>query len=70
MTVHRIHSGLKRAREQGKVLGRPAGSTSVDPKKVTAARRLLEEGTGIVKAAKLAGLGVGTVHRIKAHLAQ
>ena len=70
MTVHRIHSGLKRAREQGKVLGRPAGSTSVDPKKVTAARRLLEEGTGIVKAAKLAGLGVGTVHRIKAQLAQ
>ena len=35
-----------------------------------AARRLLEEGTGIVKAAKLAGLGVGTVHRIKAQLAQ
>jgi DNA invertase Pin-like site-specific DNA recombinase len=70
MTVYRIHSGLKRAREQGKVLGRPAGSTSVDPKKVTAARRLLEEGMGIVKAAKLAGLGVGTVHRIKAQMAQ
>ena len=70
MTVHRIHSGLKRAREQGKVLGRPAGSTSVDPKKVSAARRLLEQGTGIVKAAKQAGLGVGTVHRIKAQLAQ
>ena len=70
MTVYRIHSGLKRAREQGKVLGRPAGSTSADPKNVTAARRLLEEGTGIVKAAKLAGLGVGTVHRIKAQMAQ
>jgi DNA invertase Pin-like site-specific DNA recombinase len=68
MATQRIHAGLRRAREQGKVLGRPAGSTSVDPKKVTKARTLLAEGTGIVKAAKLAGLGVGTVQRIKGQM--
>jgi DNA invertase Pin-like site-specific DNA recombinase len=68
LTLQRIHAGLRRAREQGKVLGRPTGSTSADPKKVAAARRLLKEGTGIVKAARLAGLGTGTVQRIKAQM--
>jgi DNA invertase Pin-like site-specific DNA recombinase len=68
MTLQRIHAGLRRARDRGKILGRPKGSTSADPKKVAAACRLLKEGTGIVKAAKLAGLGTGTVQRIKSQM--
>ena len=42
-------------------LGRP----NAEPKKVEAARRYLAQGMGILKTAKLAGLGTGTVQRLK-----
>src|SRR5262245_15102701 len=45
-------------------LGRP-DVESKEPKKIERARLELAKGTGIVKTAKLIGLGVGTVHRLK-----
>jgi hypothetical protein len=75
MIHQRIRAGLsvikdKLARDgkftskAGKVrrkLGRPGA----EPDKIERARLELAKGTGIVKTAKLAGLGVGTVHRLK-----
>jgi len=42
-------------------LGRPGA----EKEKLEAARLELAKGTGIIKTAKLIGLGVGTVHRLK-----
>lgn len=70
MIQQRIHAGLARARKQGKVLGRPEGRRSVDPKKLNAAKRLLQGGIGIGKAARETGLGVGTVHRLKQEMSK
>lgn len=61
MIVERVKSGLSRARAQGKRLGRP----SIASAKEDAVRRLLASGTGIVKTAKIAGVGVSVVQRIK-----
>ena len=75
MIVARVNAGLARARDAiardghftskaGKVrkrLGRP----NVDPRKLEAARRELAKGTGVLKTAKLVGLGTGTVQRLK-----
>jgi len=57
----RVKLGLKRAKAQGKQLGRPAIGVELERK----ARRELRKGTGILKVAKMVGLGTGTVHRIK-----
>ena len=46
-------------------LGRPGG----EPEKLEKARRELAKGTGILKTAKLFGLGTGTVHRLKREMA-
>src|SRR5215475_5000892 len=57
------------ARGSGKVrtrLGRPAP----EAKKLEAARQELAKGTGIIKTAKLTGLGVGTVHRLKREIGE
>jgi DNA invertase Pin-like site-specific DNA recombinase len=62
MIVERVKSGLARARSQGTRLGRP----SVSADKERAVRRLLSKGTGILKSAKTAGVGVSAVQRIKA----
>ncbi len=62
MIVERVKAGLSRARSQGKRLGRP--SLSGDKEGVV--RRLLSGGTGIVKTAKMVGVGVSAVQRIKA----
>jgi DNA invertase Pin-like site-specific DNA recombinase len=48
-----------------KRLGRP----NADPKKVDLARQELVRGTGILKTAKLTGLGTGTVQRLKREMA-
>jgi DNA invertase Pin-like site-specific DNA recombinase len=61
-----IKAGLQRAKAQGKVLGRP----STQPENVEAIKAGLRAGrVGIIKLAKLHGVGVGTVQRIKAALA-
>jgi DNA invertase Pin-like site-specific DNA recombinase len=57
----RVRLGLKRAVSQGKHLGRPPITVKLERK----AQRALRKGTGILKVAKLVGLGTGTVHRIK-----
>jgi DNA invertase Pin-like site-specific DNA recombinase len=56
----RVRAGLARAKGEGKVLGRPKIATDVE----TAVRATLANGTGILKAAKMHGVGVGTVMRI------
>lgn len=60
MIRQRVRAGLKRAVAQGKQLGRPQVAPELERK----ARKLLGRGHGILKVAKLAGLGTGTVHRI------
>jgi DNA invertase Pin-like site-specific DNA recombinase len=61
MIRQRVKLGLKRAVAQGKHLGRPPITVELERK----AQRALRKGTGILKVAKLVGLGTGTVHRIK-----
>ena len=61
MVRQRVRLGLKRAVSQGKHLGRPPITVKLERK----AQRALRKGTGILKVAKLVGLGTGTVHRIK-----
>jgi DNA invertase Pin-like site-specific DNA recombinase len=66
MFTQRVHAGLDRARKAGKTLGRPEGSLEKGlGAKRAKARALLNEGVGIVRTAKMVGLGTGTVHRIK-----
>jgi len=79
MIVARVNAGLARARDTiardghfiskaGKKrqrLGRP----NADPKKIEQARRELANGTGVLKTAKLIGLGTGTVQRLKREMA-
>lgn len=60
MIVERVKAGLSRARSQGKRLGRPTLSAD----KEATVRRLLADGTGIVKTARIAGVGVSAVQRI------
>src|ERR1700688_2928002 len=63
MIQERVKAGLERAKAQGKVLGRP----TIDAKKQALIRHdLAAGGAGIIKLAKLHGVGVGTVQRIKA----
>jgi DNA invertase Pin-like site-specific DNA recombinase len=57
----RIHAGLRRARAQGKTLGRP----KVDEATQVAILRSLEKGTGIKKTAATLGCGIGTVIRVR-----
>ena len=75
----RVVAGIERVRGEiqrngkftskaGKIhkrLGRP----SADPKKVEKARQELASGTGVLKTAKLVGLGTGTVQRLKRAMA-
>jgi DNA invertase Pin-like site-specific DNA recombinase len=79
MIVARVNAGLARARDtiardghfiskagkKRKRLGRP----NADPKKVQQARRELANGTGVLKTARLVGLGTGTVQRLKQSMA-
>src|ERR1700739_58490 len=62
----RVVAGLNRVREQGiKKLGRP----SVGRKTEEAIRQHLATGHGILKVAKLVGVGSGTVQRVKKEMA-
>ena len=61
MIRQRVKAGLKRAVEQGQQLGRPR----IDPKLEQRILSHLRKGTGILKTAKLVGVGTGTVQRIK-----
>ena len=61
MIRQRVHAGLKRAVEQGRMLGRPRVSEAVE-KRVQAQ---LRAGKGIIKVAREVGVGTGTVQRIR-----
>jgi DNA invertase Pin-like site-specific DNA recombinase len=61
MIRQRVHAGLKRAVQQGTRLGRPKIDLGTE-------RRIqshLRKGMGILKAARLCGVGTGTVQRIR-----
>ena len=61
----RVMAGLDRVRAQGKRLGRP----SINPKVEDAIRQQLSAGHGILKVAKIVGVGSGTVQRVKREMA-
>jgi DNA invertase Pin-like site-specific DNA recombinase len=61
MIRQRIKAGLKRAVAQGTRLGRPKVDVTLERR----AQRQLEKGVGVLKVAKMLGLGTGTVQRIK-----
>jgi DNA invertase Pin-like site-specific DNA recombinase len=64
--VARVHAGLKRARKEGKRLGRPPIDPAIE-RKIKAA---LDKGDdGMLKIAARYGVGSGTVQRIKAEMA-
>ncbi|MEI9982621.1 MAG: recombinase family protein [Aliidongia sp.] len=62
MIVERVNAGLDRARARGKTLGRPRTG------KETEIRASLAAGNGILKTAKLCGVGSSAVQRIKAEM--
>jgi DNA invertase Pin-like site-specific DNA recombinase len=64
MIRQRVRAGLKRAVAQGTKLGRPQISGELERK----AERLLRSGAGILKTARLVGIGTSTVQRIKAEM--
>ena len=61
MIRSRVKAGLGRVREQGKKLGRPQIGRKVED----AIRQQLGIGHGVLKVAKLVGVGSGTVQRVK-----
>ncbi len=65
MIRQRIKAGLKRAVAQGARLGRPKIDIVLERK----AQKQLKKGVGILKVAKMLGLGTGTVQRIKQEMA-
>ena len=66
MIRERVVAGVNRARAQGKRLGRPP----LPGYKTKEIRTHLQSGTSIRGTAKLVGVGVGTVARIKAEFEQ
>ena len=60
MNLTRVHSGLERAKAQGKKLGRPRRD---DPKRLAAIRKLRGQGIGILKIARTLRIGVSVVQR-------
>jgi len=62
--VNRLHF-ISKAGKKRQRLGRP----NADPKKIEQAPRELANGTGVLKTAKLIGLGTGTVQRLKREIA-
>jgi DNA invertase Pin-like site-specific DNA recombinase len=73
-----VRAGLKRAKDQIKRVGhfiakhgevrKRLGRPNADPDKLRKARAQLAKGTGIVKVAKMVGLGVGTVAKLKGEM--
>src|SRR5262245_25130702 len=65
MITDRVRAGLRRARAQGKRLGRPRVSEQIE----RAIRKELVKGRGIHAVAEAIGVGAGTVQRVKAEIA-
>jgi DNA invertase Pin-like site-specific DNA recombinase len=60
----RINAGIARAKEQGTKTGRPFGRPTIPADQEAVIRGHLQAGTGILKTARLAGVGSGTVQRV------
>ncbi len=60
MIQERVKAGLARAREQGKILGRPRVDLKVEAKIL----QLRKKGIGQLKIARSLGVGTGTVQRV------
>jgi DNA invertase Pin-like site-specific DNA recombinase len=75
MIRQRIHAGLRTIKatiatkgtfiSKAGIVRKRLGRPNADLKKVEAARRELAKGTGVLKTARLVGLGTGTVQRLK-----
>lgn len=66
MIRDRVNAGLARAKAKGVILGRRKTDLATE----NAIRATLATGTGILKTAKLHGVGTSVVQRIKAAMAQ
>lgn len=64
MIVDRVRAGLARARASGKRLGRP----TLPMETVARIRHELQAGHGIHRTAKIIGVGVGSVQKVRAEL--
>ena len=62
--VVRVNAGLARARQHGTRSGRPIGRPRLSNATDAEVWAQLAKGTGILKTARLLGLGTGTVQRI------
>jgi hypothetical protein len=63
-----LPSYCSRFRQQGRHRAQAPRPPQRRPQEVEAARRELAKGTGVLKAARLVGLGIGTVQRLKQRL--
>jgi DNA invertase Pin-like site-specific DNA recombinase len=64
--VERINAGTARAHQVGTKSGKAIGRAKVSPEPEVAVRDALAAGTSILRTAKLVGVGVSVVQRIKA----
>jgi DNA invertase Pin-like site-specific DNA recombinase len=64
MIVDRVKAGMRRAKAQGKAIGRPMVGAEVEEQ----IRIRLAEGKGIHTVARAVGVGSGTVQRVKAEM--
>ena len=69
MIVARVNAGIARAKQHGTRSGKPHGRPRVDAKIEDRVRQQLSSGAGILKTAKVVGVGSGTVQRIKREMA-
>jgi DNA invertase Pin-like site-specific DNA recombinase len=65
MIRERVNAGLARAKANGAQLGRPKTDAKIEVR----IRAELAKGTGMLKTARMFGVGTGTVQRIKAEAA-
>ena len=64
MIRERVRAGVARAKRNGTKSGRAIGRPKLDAKREASVRRALQAGGGILKTAKVLGVGTGTVARI------
>ena len=64
MIVDRVKAGMRRAKAQGKAIGRPMVGREIEER----IRSELAAGKGIHKVARAVGVGSGTVQRVKAEM--